>query len=446
MVGGISLSISADSARTNFRMLDRGDGTLVGLLTLLGALVDLGAVKLCSPYALAHHSAGPGTPGADRGQGGGQSGHGGALGAWLVFGLQRAFQLAPKRLLTDRVYGAMLAAVLRMEGGNEMVRMWEAGQRFAHPALLLPLLRCLPSASLHMQLRVLQDLLLLATAHPDNLQSVTAGIPEWPEWLLELLMVHAERAPASLTPQEASDGEVVADMAFRLVALVLEPSMRGREGWKAVEGMLHCLDWVAGRGDRERRMGALAGLKRRLFAKLMDFCAQELLQQTQKQAAAAAGVAAEGLSPQVAREQADSVAQLSMCLAENCLLLLVFVEDFLRHRALDYAATTAKGAQPAEVEGEAEVVGGISLETLRAMADGSGQISAAAMGRVAAAKSVEPYEAVRAAFISYGTCSAELEEGWNKRSRLWFGVGLPQRSGEPLEGGAGGWDAWKGTV
>lgn len=53
-------------------------------------------------------------------------------------------------------------------------------------------------------------------------------------------------------------------------------------------------------------------------------------EQTQIVAAAAANVAAEGLSPRTARVEAEAAAALSMSLAENALVLLMLVEDHLR--------------------------------------------------------------------------------------------------------------------
>ncbi len=53
-------------------------------------------------------------------------------------------------------------------------------------------------------------------------------------------------------------------------------------------------------------------------------------EQTQVVAAAAAGVAAEGLSPRTAKAEAEAVASLCMSLAENALVLLMLVEDHLR--------------------------------------------------------------------------------------------------------------------
>lgn len=54
------------------------------------------------------------------------------------------------------------------------------------------------------------------------------------------------------------------------------------------------------------------------------------VQQTEVIAAAAAGVAAEGLSPEEAKVQAENAAHLSVALAENAIVILMLVEDHLR--------------------------------------------------------------------------------------------------------------------
>ena len=62
-------------------------------------------------------------------------------------------------------------------------------------------------------------------------------------------------------------------------------------------------------------------------------------EQTQVVAAAAANVAAEGLSPRTARVEAEAAASLSMSLAENALVLLMLVEDHLRLESQYYYST-----------------------------------------------------------------------------------------------------------
>lgn len=64
-----------------------------------------------------------------------------------------------------------------------------------------------------------------------------------------------------------------------------------------------------------------------------------LLLQTQVIAAAAAGVAAEGLSPKNARMEAENAAQLSVALVENAIVILMLVEDHLRLQSKLYCAS-----------------------------------------------------------------------------------------------------------
>lgn len=85
-------------------------------------------------------------------------------------------------------------------------------------------------------------------------------------------------------------------------------------------------------------------------------------------AAAAAGVAAGGLSPRTAKVEAEAVASLSMSLAENALVLLMLVEDHLRLETQAYQLTllTRSGApglsssatfMRRSVDGSFEIVG-----------------------------------------------------------------------------------------
>lgn len=87
----------------------------------------------------------------------------------------------------------------------------------------------------------------------------------------------------------------------------------------------------------------------------------------------------------------------------------------------------------------------VFCQLLASMADENGQISAAVMERLTAAAAAEPYDSVRCAFVSYGSCSLDLEEGWKYRSRLWYGVGLPSKTAT-FGGGGSGWSSWKSTL
>ncbi|KAK8635517.1 hypothetical protein V6N13_004251 [Hibiscus sabdariffa] len=109
---------------------------------------------------------------------------------------------------------------------------------------------------------------------------------------------------------------------------------------------------------RRRREEYLPIFKRRLLGGLLDFSARELQAQlfslfsaagdafimTQVVAAAAAGVAAEGLSPMEAKAQVENAAQLSVFLVENAIVILMLVEDHLRIQSkLSCASRKADG-------------------------------------------------------------------------------------------------------
>jgi len=104
-LGGISLSISADSARKNVYNVDKSDGIVVGIIGLLGALVASGHLRIGS-------WAGPDTTSNLLGVG--LHDKGGTMFedkvSLLLFALQKAFQAAPNRLMTNNVYTSLLAA------------------------------------------------------------------------------------------------------------------------------------------------------------------------------------------------------------------------------------------------------------------------------------------------------------------------------------------------
>ena len=104
-LGGIGLSISADSARKNVYNVDKSDGIVVGIIGLLGALVASGHLRFGS-------RAGPDTTtnllGVGLHDGGGTMFEDKV--SLLLYALQKAFQAAPNRLMTNNVYTSLLAA------------------------------------------------------------------------------------------------------------------------------------------------------------------------------------------------------------------------------------------------------------------------------------------------------------------------------------------------
>ncbi|MBA0769276.1 hypothetical protein Gotri_018023 [Gossypium trilobum] len=526
-LGGISLSISADNARNNVYNVDNDDGIVVGIIGLLGALVAYGHLKFGSCVSSEMTS----------------NLFGGALNdaagsmfedkvSILLFALQKAFQAAPNRLMTSNVYTALLGASINASSPEDGLNFYDSGHRFEHLQLLLVLLRSLPYASRSFQSRALQDLLFLACSHPENRNSLTK-MEEWPEWILEVLISNYEVVISSFSflyanvllphcclwcsvanvsgsavmdvrkkSDSASLGDIE-DFIHSFLIIMLEHSMRQKDGWKDIEATIHCAEWLSivggsSTGDqRIRREESLPIFKRRLLGGLMDFAARELQAQTQVIAAVAAGVAAEGLSPEDAKAETENAAQLSVFLVENAIVILMLVEDHLRLQSklscasckvdgnkspLSFAsAPNSQSSSAASISREStEAVddsrsgnsGGLPLDVfelrlssfmacsdfvisplhvlfpnkvLASMADANGQISATVMERLTAAAAAEPFDSVSSAFVSYGSCAMDLAEGWKYRSRLWYGVGLPSK---PIDigGGGFGWESWNAAL
>ncbi|XP_057980626.1 BEACH domain-containing protein C2 isoform X2 [Malania oleifera] len=468
-VGGISFSISADNARNNVYNVDKSDGIVVGVIGLLGALVPLGYLKFGSrsPTDMAGKLLGDGL----------HEGSGTMFDdkvSLLLFALQKAFQAAPHRLMTANVYTALLGASINASSTEDGLNFYDSGHRFEHLQLLLVLLRSLPYASRALQSRAIQDLLFLACSHPENRNSLTK-MEEWPEWILEVLISNYEMDLSKHScPGSLGDIE---DLVQSFLIIMLEHSMRQKDGWKDIEATIHCAEWLSmvggsSTGDqRIRREKSLPIFKRRLLGDLLDFAARELQVQTQVIAAAAAGVAAEGLSPKAAKAEAENAAQLSVALVENAIVILMLVEDHLRLQSklcsavrLKDGSTSPYSSAPSlgnrsnslttigesleafgDNQSSSSDAGGLSLDVLASMADANGQISATVMERLTAAAAAEPYESVSCAFASYGSCAIDLAEGWKYRSRLWYGVGHSSKT-SIFGGGGSGLESWKSTL
>ncbi|KAL6633830.1 hypothetical protein ACP70R_026501 [Stipagrostis hirtigluma subsp. patula] len=471
-VGSIDFPNISDSVQNTTYNIDNGDGVFVGIVHVLGALVASGQLTFASPTAKPKFPSGFLTT---------SNGEGNTMFedrvSLLLFALQKAFQAAPRRLMTRNVYRALFSSVINVSASNDNPKsLYDSGCRFKHTPLLLVLLRSLPYASRAFQARAIQDLLYLVCSHPENRSTMTS-LGEWPEWILEVFISNHE-----MGDNKDSDGVSileVEDIILNFLVSMLEHSMRQKDGWKDVEAAVHCAEWLSmvggsSTGDqRIRREESLPNLKRRLLGSLLDFSAQELLvQQTEGIAAAAAGVAAEGLMPKETKIQAEKAANLSVTLAENAIVLLMFVEDHLRSRSqqffmscsLDIAASPASmaslaasrsnslsrtGSEHWEAGGSRQSLssdaGGLPVDVLASTADSNGQISAEVMERVTAAAAAEPYGSVRHAFVSYGSCVSDLSEGWKYRSRLWYGVCIPPKS-NVFGGGGSGWVSWKSVL
>ncbi|KAL0425892.1 UNVERIFIED_CONTAM: BEACH domain-containing protein C2 [Sesamum radiatum] len=247
-LGGISSSISAENARNNVYNVDRSDDVTSNLLGLL----EGGGTMFDDKVSL------------------------------LLFGLQKAFQAAPNRLMTCTVYKTLLAASINLSSADDGLNFHDSGHRFEHFQILLVLLRALPYASTALQSRALQDLLILACSHPENRSSLTR-MDEWPEWILEILISNHETGGSKTT--NLSSLRDVEDFIHNFLIIMLEHSMRQKDGWKDIEATIHCAEWLcmvggSSTGDlRMRREESLPIFKRRLLGGLLDFSARELQDQ-----------------------------------------------------------------------------------------------------------------------------------------------------------------------
>ncbi|KAG0502918.1 hypothetical protein HPP92_002990 [Vanilla planifolia] len=442
---------SKNTIMNGLHNIDNHDRIVVGIIKLLGALVSSGHLKVqqSSTFLIL-----PGKiPSGEEINSISEE-----KVSLLLFAIHKALQAAPHRLMTTTVYTSLLCAAINNSLSDVGLKLYDSSHRFEHVQLLLVLLRSLPFASRAFQVRALQDLLFLACSNPEN-RNCLIFMEEWPEWILEVLIANYEVEPIKRSNDLSIDE--IEDLIHNFLIIMLEHSMRQKNGWMEVEAVIHCADWLAmvggsSTGDqRIRREKSLPIFKRRLLGGLLDFAVRELQVQTQVIAAAAAGVAAEGLPPEKAREEAEKVAHPSVALAENAIVVLMIVEDHLRSQAqASYCSTSAVsrtnsgvklGGSMSSLPLSRTNSGGLPLEVLASMADENGQISAAVMERLTAAAAAEPYDSVRCAFISYGSCYWDLAEGWKHRSRLWYGVGLPSKA-DIFGGGGSGWSSWKSAL
>ncbi|KAJ7951024.1 BEACH domain-containing protein C2 [Quillaja saponaria] len=335
---------------------------------------------------------------------------------------------------------------------DEGLNFYDSGHRFEHLQLLLVLLRSLPYSPRALQSRALQDLLFLACSHSENRSSLTK-MEEWPEWILEVLISNYESGPSKHC-NSTSLGDIE-DLIHNFLIIMLEHSMCQKDGWKDIEATIHCAEWLSIVGgsstgyQRTRCEESLPIFKRRLLGGLLDFSARELLVQTQVIAAAAAGVAAGGLSPKEARAEAENASQLSVALVENAIVILMLVEDHLRLQSKQSSASRSAGgsASPLSLvsplnnrsnalltigessESNSERTsltndsGGLPLDVLASMADSNGQISTTVMERLTAAAAAEPYKSSISGMV----------------------LASPSKTAA-FGGGGNGWDSWRSAL
>ncbi|KAD3069188.1 hypothetical protein E3N88_37068 [Mikania micrantha] len=120
--------------------------------------------------------------------------------------------------------------------GDEGLNFYDSQHRFEHSQRLLVLLSSLPYAPKSFQCRALQDLLILACSHSENRSRLTK-MDEWPEWILEILISNYEACEKNTSM--SSSFRDVEDLIHNFLIIMLEHSMRQKDGWK--RPML-CLD------------------------------------------------------------------------------------------------------------------------------------------------------------------------------------------------------------
>ncbi|KAI3703216.1 hypothetical protein L1987_73135 [Smallanthus sonchifolius] len=194
-LGGIRFSISAENARNNVYNIDKSDGIVVAIIGLFGALVILGHLKFGSH--------------------------------------------APPDLM-DNLHGflegsgSMFDDKLNASARDEELNFYDPQHRFEHLELLLVLLRSLPYSTKNFQIRALQDILILACSHSENRSSITK-MEEWPQWLLEILISNHEMGVTNASAY--SSIRDVEDLIHSFLVIMLEHSLREKDGWKVLASM-----------------------------------------------------------------------------------------------------------------------------------------------------------------------------------------------------------------
>ncbi|CAI9269362.1 unnamed protein product [Lactuca saligna] len=118
----------------------------------------------------------------------------------LRYALQRAFQAAPNRLMTNNAYLALLGASLNASTTDEGLNFYDSQHRFEHSQLLLVLLSSLPRVPKTFQCRILQDLLILACSHAVSIYTLVPGDRLDPG---EKLVIGCRKATISAKTQDA---------------------------------------------------------------------------------------------------------------------------------------------------------------------------------------------------------------------------------------------------
>uniref|UniRef100_A0A0D9VJ66 BEACH domain-containing protein n=1 Tax=Leersia perrieri TaxID=77586 RepID=A0A0D9VJ66_9ORYZ len=396
-LGGVDFPNPADSVHNNTYNIDNGDGVFVGIVHVLGSLVASGHLKFNLPTAK------PKLPSSflttSNGEGNSMFEDRVSL---LLFALQKAFQAAPRRLMTTNVYRALISAVINVPAANGSLNLHDSGHRVRHIPLLLVLLRSLPFASRAFQAHAIQD--VEATIHCAEWLSMVGG--------------------SSTGEQRIRREEALPCFKRRLLGSLLEFS--AQELQVQTEGITTAAAGVAAEGVIPKETKIQAEKATHLSVAL-----------------------------------AENAIVLLMLVEDH---LRLRSQHYFSSCSIDSAASPASmassaasrsnslsrtGSEPLDAGGSRQSLssdaGGLPVDVLASMADTNGQISSEVMERVTAAAASEPYGSVRHAFVSYGSCISDLSEGWKYRSRLWYGVCIPPKS-NIFGGGGSGWESWKSVL
>jgi hypothetical protein len=117
-LSGIDTQHISDNVENNIYNIDNGDGVLVGIVHILGALFASGHLTVASPTARPKLPSGFLTT---------SNGEGNTMFedrlSLLLFALQKAFQAAPRRLMTRNVYRALISSVVWHFSGALLVEV-----------------------------------------------------------------------------------------------------------------------------------------------------------------------------------------------------------------------------------------------------------------------------------------------------------------------------------
>jgi len=181
--------------------------------------------------------------------------------------------------------------------------------------LLGVFLTSLPEAPPEIQMRGLQDLLLLACTDSGN-RSALQQAAGWPEALTRVLMIAREQSLSG--EHNVEQVASVVSMSKNLFTVVLQHAMRSADGWRTWERILQV---ILDAGAREQKALLSIATALDLFCDLLRFSSEELRSAAQSSSF---------IVTDPERSSPADVAAESKMMRDNTLCLLVEFEGFLR--------------------------------------------------------------------------------------------------------------------